>query len=284
MSINYDPKTVEGFGEEWSFYNQSTLAERDLRDQFDCYFALFPWKALPKDAVGFDMGCGSGRWAKLVAPRVGRLYCIDASREALEVAKSNLEGFDNCVLKTASFENIPLEDNSMDFGYSLGVLHHIPNTAAGIRACVDKLKPGASFLLYIYYAFDNRPWWFRLIWRITDFGRRIISELPFKLKRYVTQAIALTVYYPLARVSLLLEKLGVDVDSVPLAAYRERTFYTMQTDALDRFGTRLEKRFTAAQIRSMMEDAGLERIQFSNRMPYWCAIGFKRRGEISDSL
>jgi hypothetical protein len=49
----------------------------------------------------------------------------------------------------------------------------------------------------------------------------------------------------------------------------------MRTDALDRFGTRLEKRFTTKQIRDMMERAGLEDIVFSQTVPYWCAVGRK---------
>jgi SAM-dependent methyltransferase len=47
-----------------------------------------------------------------------------------------------------------LQPNSQDFGYSLGVLHHVPNTAAAIRSCTELLKPGAPLLLYLYYAFD----------------------------------------------------------------------------------------------------------------------------------
>ena len=50
----------------------------------------------------------------------------------------------------------------------------------------------------------------------------------------------------------------------------------MRTDALDRFGTALEQRFTRQQIQVMMEAAGLERIQFSDLMPFWCAVGFKK--------
>jgi hypothetical protein len=50
----------------------------------------------------------------------------------------------------------------------------------------------------------------------------------------------------------------------------------MRTDSLDRFGTRLEKRFTKKQIIKMMEGAGLENILFSNTKPYWCAVGYKK--------
>jgi SAM-dependent methyltransferase len=171
---------------------------------------------------------------------------------------------------------LPLTDDSMDFGYSLGVLHHVPDTAAGIRTCARKLKPGAPLLLYLYYAFDNRPAWFRLLWRASDAGRRTVSRLPFRLRSALTDVLALTLYWPLARTARRLEAMGRDVDAFPLAHYRHRSFYTMRTDALDRFGTALEQRFTAQQIKQMMEAAGLERITFSDAMPYWCAVGYKK--------
>ncbi len=196
MDINYDGKTVEGFGQEWTEYDQSNLSEKELKEIFDSYFELFPFGSLPKDAIGFDMGCGSGRWSKLVAPQVGRLYCIDASNDALKVAQKNLANLSNCEFLNASFEDIPLNDHSMDFGYCLGVFHCIPNVAEGMKSCVKKLKPGAPFLVYIYYAFDNRPMWFRAIWRVSDVGRKFISRLPFRLKNYVTKFIALFIYYP----------------------------------------------------------------------------------------
>lgn len=272
---NIDRATVEGFGDEWAKFDQSLLEYKELTALFNNYFSIFPWHTLSKDAIGFDMGCGSGRWAKLAAPRVGQLHCIDASPKALAVAKSNLSDLDNCHFSVGTFDDLPLEDNSMDFGYSLGVLHHIPDTAAGIQACVRKLKKGAPFLVYIYYAFDNKPFWYRLVWRISDLIRCYVARLPFSIRYLVTQIMAATVYFPLAKLALLLEKWGLDVSTVPLSAYRYSSFYTMRTDALDRFGTRLEKRFTAAQIQEMMEAAGLQDIYFNKNNQFWCAVGCK---------
>lgn len=153
---NLDEKVVKGFGDEWSRFDQSTLSEEELGRMFDNYFNIFPWDKLKSDAKGFDLGCGSGRWAKMVAPRVGELHLIDPSADALAVAKRNLAGADNCQFHLASVEAIPLADTSCDFGYSLGVLHHIPDTETGLRNCVEKLKSGSPFLLYLYYRFDNR--------------------------------------------------------------------------------------------------------------------------------
>ena len=276
MSANVDKNVVAGFGDEWSRFDQSSLDDEELERLFNNYFRIFPWEDLPAGSVGFDLGCGSGRWAKMVAPRVGTLNLIDPSPAALAVAKRNLADAKNAIFHVADAGCIPLEENSCDFGYSLGVLHHIPDTTAGLRECVKRLKPGAPFLLYLYYSFDNRPAWFRTVWHLSDIGRQAISRMPHWLRYGMSQLIAGTIYWPFARAAKVLEKTGMDVSHIPLSQYRETSFYTMRTDALDRFGTRLEKRFSKAEIETMMRDAGLEEIAFSTTS-FWTAVGYRRR-------
>jgi len=275
MNDNVDSRTVAGFADEWTRFDQSSVTEGESRELFNSYFRVFPWHSLPEGAIGFDAGCGTGRWARHVAPRAARLHCIDASSEVIAVARRNLRDLPNCVFHVASVGNIPLENGSVDFGYCLGVLHHVPDTLEGIRACVCKLKPGSPFLLYLYYAFDNRPLWFRALWKITDFIRFAVSRSPHPLRYGISQVIAAIVYLPLARGSRLFEAIGLDISRFPLSFYRNRSFYAMRTDALDRFGTRLEQRFTASEIGQMMRAAGLDRVTFSDYPPFWCAVGYR---------
>ena len=49
----------------------------------------------------------------------------------------------------------------------------------------------------------------------------------------------------------------------------------MRTDALDRFGTQLEQRFSRREIEAMMQAAGLVDIRFREGLPYWVACGRK---------
>ena len=274
MKNNLDEETVNSFGDEWSRFDQSELPESEASKRFDEYFAVFPWDTLPVNATGFDMGCGTGRWAKLVAPRVGHLHCIDPS-SALDVAKSALSSATNVSFHSASVEVNTLPPNSQDFGYSLGVLHHVPDPTEAAKACIAMLKPGAPFLVYMYYAFDNRSLAFKFAWRCSDFLRRGICRLPAVLKHLVTDTLAAVVYFPLTRFSLLLEHIGLNVDSIPLSYYRNYSFYTMRTDSRDRFGTPLEHRFTREEIAALLERAGLEKVRFSDLAPYWCAVGYK---------
>jgi SAM-dependent methyltransferase len=274
-SRNIDSDTVKSFGDEWSRFDQTQLSNEEAQNIFDEYFSIFPWSSLPCNPVGFDMGCGSGRWARIVAPRVHHLHCIDPS-SALHIAQKLLKDQNNVSFHMSSVEDRALSSGSQDFGYSLGVLHHVPDTEAAIRACVDILKPGAPFLVYLYYAFDNRSLAFKVVWKLSDVIRRGICRFPSGVKHLCTDIIAVVAYLPLAKFSRIVEILGISSKNIPLSYYRNHSFYTMRTDSRDRFGTPLERRFTRSQIKSMMEAAGLRDVQFSENAPFWCAVGFKR--------
>src|ERR1700747_443201 len=73
-SSNLDTRIVADFGDEWTRFDQSTLPASIRAEIFEAYFRSFPWNRLPPGAIGADFGCGSGRWAAVVAPRVGKLY------------------------------------------------------------------------------------------------------------------------------------------------------------------------------------------------------------------
>jgi hypothetical protein len=62
----------------------------------------------------------------------------------------------------------------------------------------------------------------------------------------------------------------------PLSIYRDRSFYVMRNDALDRFRTPLERRFTRQEIAGMLLAAGLRDIRFRESAPYWCAVGTRQ--------
>jgi len=264
---------IEGFGDEWTRFDQTGMTEKERLALFEGYFEVFPWDDLPEEAAGFDLGCGSGRWAIHVAPRVGTLHCVDPS-DAIDVARRNLSKLENVVFHRRTAAQLPFEPESMDFGYSLGVLHHVADTEGALGAAVRALKPGAPLLVYLYYAFDNRPRWFRALWRVSDVARRVIASQPTTVRHLISDGLAGGVYYPLARGAALAERAGIDVNHWPLSAYRHRSFYTMRTDSLDRFGTRLEKRYTRDQVESLLRDAGLADIRFCSSV-FWCAVGIR---------
>ena len=272
---NIDEKTLSSFGNEWNRFDQKGMSVDESKKIFNNYFSIFPWNNITSEAEGFDMGCGSGRWASFVAPRVGHLNCIDPS-SAIDVAKKILSDCDNITFIRGSVSDNQLQKNSQDFGYSLGVLHHVPDTQKAIQSCVELLKVDAPLLLYLYYAFDNKPFFYKAIWKVSDIFRSVISKLPLIIRNICTDIIFVFVYIPLVYLSKVAERIGINPDNIPLSFYRNKSLYTMRTDSRDRFGTPLEKRFTRDEINEMMVESGLKDIQFFDKMPFWCVIGYKK--------
>lgn len=272
---NIDEKTVQSFGEEWEAFHG--FAEEDISQIGNDYFDIVTSEHVNKKSLVLDVGCGSGRWSKFLADKVGFIEAIDPS-DAVYSAVKLTQNIPNIRITKAGVDSIPFPNNSFDFVFSLGVLHHIPDTQAAMKSCVDKLKPNGHFLVYLYYSLDNRNGFYKLLFQLVNVIRRVISKLPSSLKKFVCDLIAVTIYWPLSKFSLLLKKLGLHQLSkkVPLSYYGDKSFYIMRNDALDRFGTPLEQRFSKTEIERMMLNCGLTNIIFSNSEPYWHAIGKKK--------
>ncbi len=274
--INLDYSVVRGFGKEWAYFNNEGF-EDDLYRIWSDYFSIFPWNLLPDDGgIGADIGCGSGRWSFFVANKVKKLYLIDPSAEALEVSKHKLREFKNIEFVNLEVESAMQKVDLLDFAFSLGVLHHVPDIELAFESISGKLKRGAPFLVYLYYSFDNKPSWYKSIWSVSDLLRRVISRFPSNLKLVVTQLIAIIVYFPVARSGFFFTKLGFNTSRYPLIYYSDKPFYFMKNDALDRFGTKLENRFSRKDILRLFEKSGFINVKFSDSEPYWCACGVKK--------
>jgi SAM-dependent methyltransferase len=162
------------------------------------------------------------------------------------------------------------------------VLHHTEAPEVGLANLVRSVRPGGVVLLYLYYALDQRGPLFRGLFQAVDLARRFISHQPRAASRAIATGIAASVYWPLARVGAVLERAGAGAlaAKLPLSFYRHLSFATMRNDSLDRFGTRLERRYRRPEMVDLMKRAGLADVRISESSPYWHGLGSKpsRRG------
>lgn len=271
---NIDQKVVDEFGEEWLKFNEFT--DDIITKSGDEYFDILQPEMLNKDSYALDIGCGTGRWTKYLAPKVGFIEAIDPSN-AILAADKLLANIKNVRLTKGSIESLPFPDETFDFAMSIGVLHHIPDTQKAMIDCVKKVKKGGYFFVYLYYNFDKRGPLFRFMLGIADGMRKIISKLPGKLKKIVCDVIATVVYMPLVLVVRFFRFIRMKkfAAKLPLGSYYNKTYFVCRTDALDRFGIRLEQRFSEKQVREMMTNAGLQDIIVSQGIPLYHAVGKK---------
>jgi SAM-dependent methyltransferase len=272
---NIDKKVVGQFGDEWlKFYEYDDEVIEKVGKE---YFNILNNEMVNAETYALDIGCGTGRWTKYLSKRVKFIEAVDPS-DAVFAADKLLGDIANVRLSQASIETLPFADETFDFVMSVGVLHHIPDTQKALNDCVQKLKKGGYFYVYLYYNLERRGLFYRTLFRMSDLIRRIVSRLPGKIKLFVCDILAFFFYMPFILAGRLIKFLGFEnlAKRVPLHIYQNRSLFMIRNDALDRFGTRLEQRFSTKQIMEMMENAGLTNIMIGPGFPYYHAVGRRK--------
>jgi len=270
---NLDQGVIDSFGHEWAAFDYGETDTSEALDaQFRAYCTPLELNQFdPKKSIAGDFGAGSGRWASRLIPYFSLVYALEPSDGASTVLKNKFSGEVKIAVlqETVGANSIPLE--SLDLAMSLGVLHHIPDTGLAIKEVSRRIKPGGAFLCYLYYNLENKPTFYKLIFKAVNAVRKIISALPQRIKQIVTSAIAAVIYWPLARLSKVLSKFGIKTSNFPLHHYADMPFVMLANDALDRFGTTLEQRFSKAEITEMLRaaDFDISTLRFSDTEPYW---------------
>jgi SAM-dependent methyltransferase len=271
--LNADASTVESFGDEWNRF--ASFTEEETRLAGDQYFDIVDEQMVNAGTVALDIGCGTGRWSNYLSPRVKFIEAVDPG-EAVRAAVPFTAPRGNIRITQAGYGSLPFEKESFDFVFSLGVVHHLPDTEGAIREAASMVKKNGWLLLYIYYSLDNRGAFFRFLFGLSDLVRKLVSRLPRRLKFMVCEGIAIFVYLPFVLLAKLFRTFGgKSWKKIPLAYYADKPWKVIRNDTLDRFGTPLEKRFSKEEIRQMLAVAGMSDIRFSSNEPYWHVIARK---------
>jgi len=273
---NIDKITVDSFAEEWDKFD--SFSQKEIAKIGNEYFDIVDDSIINNKTIVLDIGCGSGRWDYYLSDKVKFIEAIDPSN-AVVTASHMLRNKKNVRVTQASVSNIPFNDESFDFVMSLGVLHHIPDTQQAVNDAVKKLKKDGHFLVYLYYSLDNRGFLYKLLFRFSSLFRYLISKLPSVMKKIICEIIALIIYLPFIGLSTFVKSIFKNSEvykKIPLSYYVGKSLNVIRNDALDRFGTPLEQRFSKKEIENLLEEAGLTEIKFSDKTPYWHAIGIKK--------
>jgi SAM-dependent methyltransferase len=272
-----DPATVGAFGREWTRF--ASFTESEIETGGREYFAdLLPDDRL-RGARVLDLGCGSGRWTRYLAARATFVEAADPSEAAIVAARATAD-LPNVRVVQAGVASLPYEKASFDIVASVGVLHHVPDTAGAIRQATEYLRPGGWLYLYLYYSLDGRPWWYRAAFRGANAMRTVISRLPHRAKAGACDIIAVAVYLPLIGLASLVRCVSPGsraYEALPLHYYVDKPLKIVRNDALDRFGTPLERRFSKDEIAHMLAAARLEDVSFGDAMPRWRVVARKPR-------
>jgi SAM-dependent methyltransferase len=249
------------FGEEWRLF-PGILPEHE--EEFLQYFDLVDITNLA-DARVCDLGCGIGRWSHFLKDRCRELVLLDFS-EAIFVARENLRDVPNALFFLGDLRRMPFRDDFADFLFSLGVLHHLPTGALEEVRALSRCAP--AILIFLYYALDNRPgYWRSLLSAVTRVRLALSRTEDPRLRSAATWVLTFGMYLPLIGLGNALRPAGLS-RHVPLYDfYHGKSLRRIRQDVYDRFFTRIEQRFRRDQILGLGDT--FRRITVSEHPPYW---------------
>ena len=142
---------VKSFSFEWNTHSNTQLDAFRGDDSSEQQFRLktaFTKQELQGKLV-LDAGVGAGRYSDIVSRWGADVVGVDLSY-AVEAAHRNFVDRGNVFIAQADIGALPFRPESFDAIFSIGVLHHTPNTRDYFLKLVPLLKPGGTIAIWVY--------------------------------------------------------------------------------------------------------------------------------------
>jgi SAM-dependent methyltransferase/uncharacterized protein YbaR (Trm112 family) len=247
-------RTADSFAYEWAHFGK---LRSEWEQNFRGYLQPHPVESL-KDRLILDVGAGSGRHSSQACNFGASVVAVDLGR-SIDVARRNLPP--QVLTVQADAERLPFQRATFDLVMSIGVLHHLPDTTGALNALVPFVADEGDIQVYLYWVPEAR--WHRSILALVTVTRRVTVRLPHALLRYLCYPLSALLWISVVLPQRLLRSRPWAqrlTSRLPLKTYSDYPFGVLVNDQFDRFSAPIEHRFTAAQVKNMLERAGLEEI------------------------
>jgi SAM-dependent methyltransferase len=259
-------RTQASFGYEWTHFNDwQPSGETNFND----YFQGIDLASL-RGRLVLDAGCGMGRHARQIARFADRVVALDFSRAIEQAARNTAAVNANVDCVQADLLRLPLADDTFDFVYSLGVLHHLEQTERALRGLVARVRPGGRMRVYLYW---KRHGWSAALLSLATAARRVTTRLPFPILRVLCWLLSIVLFAGAVLPYRALAAVGVRrIERWPLFIYAKYPFRVLYNDQFDRFSAPIEKRYDPDEVRALLESAGLVEVRI------WPCFGWIAEG------
>ena len=221
-----------------------------------------------KNKIVMEVGVGSGRILNNLikfSPKI--VYALEPS-EAIMVAKKNNQNQKNKI----DYLNIKAEDlkikNQLDYVFSLGVIHHIPNYKLACSNIYKSLKPGGKFIVWVY-GFEGNETYILIFNNL----RRITRVLPDTLLRIFCNFLNLLCYIYI----LLCRFINLPMKKYMLKIFNKCSYQKRNYIIFDQLNPSYSKYFKKSEVNELLKESGFVDIKLYHRHNYsWLAIAEKK--------
>ena len=265
MFSNKKKDSVSDFEQQFKYHSKiddywgSLEMLKDIVNPFDL--------SLVKSKIICEMGVGSGRILKnLIKLSPKKIYAIEPS-ESIEVAKKNNEYSEVEIL----FKKIPGQminfNNEIDYIFSIGVIHHIPEAEIVCKKVYESLKPKGKFVIWLYGKEGNELYLF-----IFNNLRKITRYMPDKFLNLfsIFLNLFLSIYI------FFCKYLNLPLKNYMINVLKKCSFEKRKYIIFDQLNPSYSKYYTKQDVETLLTKSGFKKIEIFNRHQYsWTAIAEK---------
>lgn len=170
------------FGEQWKRYAEE-------REEYEQQF--LDWiqpvdREFFKGKLVLDGGCGKGRHLLANSNFSPKLVVGVDLGEAIYVAREATRHMEHVELVRGDLLCLPFKDGVFDYGYSVGVLHHLPDPQGGFDSVSSKIKPGGHISAWVY-GYENNEW---IVRYVNPIRKHITNRMPRALLKWLSWFLA----------------------------------------------------------------------------------------------
>ena len=265
MISNKEKDSISDFGKQFKYHNNiddywgSQEILNDIVNPFDL--------SLIKNKIICEMGVGSGRILKnLIKLSPKKIYAIEPS-EAIEIAKKNNEYAEVEILfKKISGQMINFK-NEIDYIFSIGVIHHIPDAEIVCKKIYESLKPKGKFVIWLYGKEGNELYLF-----IFNNLRKITKFMPDKF----LNLFSIFLNFFLSIYIFFCKYLNLPLKNYMINVLKKCSFEKRKYIIFDQLNPSYSKYYTKQDVETLLTKSGFKKFEIFNRHQYsWTAIAEK---------
>jgi SAM-dependent methyltransferase len=263
--MNGKDQTIKDFGEQWLKYpdNEGYYGSLEL---FSDILSPFLEPEDLKNCKVAEIGSGAGRIVNmLLESGVQHVVAVEPS-DSFSVLVRNIRNSERVTPLEITGDHLPAYGD-LDYIFSIGVLHHIPEPGPVVEAAYRALRPGGRFLVWLYGKEGNG-----LYLAFTKPLRVITKRLPHRPLACLVE----TIYWPLMAYVHLCRIL-----SLPLKKYMTSVLYKMSPQKrrliiYDQLNPSYAKYYTRREAETLLIDGKFKNVRTHHRHGYsWTVIGTK---------
>ena len=263
--VKDENKTIRDFGRQWSIFRDNEGFYGSMELFSDILHPFLNADAI-RDCRVAEIGSGTGRIVNMLLEAGAKYVVALEPSDAFEILCRNIKQPEKVTCLKMTGDQLPADGN-LDYIFSIGVLHHIPDPKPVIEAAFRALRPGGRFLVWLYGKEGNAFYLTMVI---------LLRVLTKWLPHFALSALVRMACWPLLFYMKLCHRL-----SLPLQEYMVEVFEKMSPEKrrliiYDQLNPSYSKYYTKREAEKLLIDGKFQNVRTHHRHGYsWTVIGTK---------